>query len=190
MKKYLDFNQIFALTKTHFFVSLVATLLGAVMIPFGTNGFFKTAFSVVMSILYAVCIYSKAGDIAKNDKIFYKEDLPSYLKGLILPVGIWLVWIFLYVLFDISWKYRIMSFSTGIINNMLFVIWNYVFTGFLNPLNGHIDAFGVVMFFAVSLLASFGGYIATRKNFDISTKVSKLIYEEETEVKELNGEEE
>ena len=45
------------------------------MIPFGTNGFFKTAFSVVMSVLYAVCIYSKAGDIAKNDKIFYKEDL-------------------------------------------------------------------------------------------------------------------
>lgn len=178
-------QQLLGMTKTHTFASLAATLMGAVILPFSSAGFLKPFLSLVFVLIYAILIYNKGIDTARQDKLYDKEKKPFLLKGLFLPIGIYIIWLFLFVLYKLSWHYNIVSYISGFINNLLFLIWNYPFFGFLNAVNGDISILGVILFFAVSLAASCGGYIAGIKGFDISAKVSKMVYEEK---EESNGE--
>ena len=56
-----------------------------------------------------------------------------------------------------------------------------MYSGFLNLRSGIFDVSGVIMFFAVPVLACGLGYLAGYKDFDISIKISKLVYEKKDE---------
>lgn len=178
MNKKLTWNQVFAMAKTHALAAFGATLMGAVVLPIASMFFLKTLFSLIFVLIYAILIYNKGIDTARQDKLYNKEAKGFLLKGLFLPIGIYVIWLFLFILYKVSWDYNIISYNSGFINNLLFLIWNYPFFGFLNAVNGNLDAFGIILFFVVSMASSCGGYIAGIKGFDISEKVSKMVYEE------------
>lgn len=178
MGKYMRGSQLLTIIKMHLYLSLAATFLGLIAVPVVTGNTTKYIFSGVFVFIYMLVLYSKSEDIARRDKRSYTDEVSYWWKGLLLPAGIFICWIFLYILYHVSWKYNIITNTSGFINNMLFVIWSFVFTGFMNLSDGKINYIGIIVAAAAPLIACGGGYLAGYKGFDLSIKVSKIMYEE------------
>lgn len=189
MSKYLGFKQLFDVVKMHFYVSLVALFMGVIGMPVATGDVSKYIFSGVFVFIYALAMYSKGNDIAVRDKKSYTTEVPYFWKGALLPVGIFVIWGFLYALYFVTWKYDIIVYNSGFINNMLFLLWNSVYSGFLNLRSGNFDVAGVVMFFLIPVVTCGLGYFAGYRSFDIGIKVSKLIYEKQDKDEDDKGQE-
>lgn len=177
MSKFIKFGQVLNIIKMHLYVSLVASFLGTMMISFVVGGTTKYIFSLIFILVYMLVLYSKSEDIARHDKKSYTHDVPYPWKGVLLPVGIFLIWGFLYLLYYITWKYGIISYSSGFINNIIFVIWNFIYTGFMSLGDGKFNYLSLILIFGVPIFACGAGYFAGYKNFDISEKVAKIVYE-------------
>lgn len=180
MSKYIRFSQIWTIVKMHFYVSVVAMFMGMIM-PGFVIGSIKHIASLIFIFIYMLVLYSKSEDIARHDKKQYTDDVPYIWKGMLLPVGVFIIWGMLYVLFHFSWKYDIVNSFSGFTNNLLFVFWNYVYIGFMNMMDGQFDAWALVLVFIIPLIACGGGYMAGYKGFDLSSKVAKLVYDKKEE---------
>ena len=102
-------------------------------------------------------------------------------KGLVLAVGIFAVSIILYALYFVAWKFMTINDAlisvSGWINNFLFIIWTFPFTGFIKLSNGVMTWYGYIIVAAIPFIASFLGYFAGYKNFDLYSKFLSLVYE-------------
>lgn len=181
MRKILIPKQLFEIIKTHCCVSVIAFLVGTTLSPMIVTKFSKNLFSLIFIFLYMVLIYNKSESIARRDRKTYTEEKPYKCKGLVLPLGIYLVWGFLYVMYYISWKYQIISYTSGFINNLLYIMWNYCYYAFINVGNLNVGVLSIIMFFTVPLITCMLGYFAGYRNFDLSEKVAGIIYEKKDE---------
>ena len=177
MSKYISFKQIFQLVKMHLYVSIAATFMGLIMVSFSTGGITKYIFSGIFILIYMLVLYSKSADIAKHDRQEYSKEVPYAAKGFLLPIGIFVVGTLFYVLYSITWKCNIIDTTSGFVNNALFVVWTFVYTGLANLSNGHISLTAVIAFIIVPEIAAELGYFAGFKNFDLSEKVAEVVYD-------------
>ena len=183
MHKFISPAQIFKVIKIHACVSCMIFLLGTLVFGALTaNTVGRTVFSVIAMFFYFIAIYTTSLEIAQNDKKNYTKEKPHILKGLFLPVGYILTSILIYVIYFITWKYmtidNIIIGTSGIINNMIFVIWNYVYSGFISFSNGVMSPMSYLITAIFPIIASFLGYLAGMKNFDITEKLNKAVYED------------
>lgn len=186
MHKFISPAQIIKIIKIHACVSCMIFLLATLV--FGaltSNATGRIVFSVIAMFFYFIAIYNTSLEIAQNDKKSYTTENPHILKGLFLPVGYILTSILIYVLYFVTWKYmtvdNIIVGTSGIINNMIFVIWNYVYSGFISFSNGAMSPISYLITIIFPVIASFLGYLAGMKNFDITEKLNKAVYEEKEE---------
>ncbi len=181
MSKIINFKQLFEIIKTHFVVSVIAFFVGTTLAPMIATKGAKNIFSLIFILFYMVLIYNKSEGIARRDKKGYTEEKPYKWKGLLLPIGVYIIWAFFYVLYFVSWKYQIISYTSGFLNNLLYLIWNYCFYTFINVGSGNVGALSIIMFFTVPLIACFMGYFAGYRNFDLSEKVAGMVYDKKDE---------
>lgn len=185
MSKYIKFKQILKMIKIHFAVSLVVMFMGLILPIFYMEGI-KIIASAVFVFVYMLILYAASAEIAGHDKKSYTAETAYPWKGIILPVGIFAVWVFLYVMYYMSWKYGIvnMQFASGMINHFLFVMWNQIYSGFMNSsemVSGNFEIWVTVPVVIVPLIACGGGYFAGYKGFDISEKVADIMYDKKNE---------
>ena len=69
--------------------------------------------------------------------------------------------------------------ESGIINNMIFVVWNYTYIGFISFSEGVLPPINYLITIIFPTIASVLGYYAGLKNFDITEKLHKAVYEQE-----------
>lgn len=189
MGKYINIHELWTMIKAHLTTSLIFTFFGTILVSFSNGTTSKYLFSLICIAIYMLTLYTRAEEIARYDKKSYTEKFSYPLKGVVLPIGILGVWVLLFILYSVSWKYDIISYNSGFINNLLFVIWNYMYKGFLNFTNGSFNYYYIILIVLVPITASGLGYLAGLKNFDLSKKVVKMVYEEKKEDINENEEE-
>ena len=181
MSKYITFNQIIEIIKTHIFtvcpIFIVGILIFAGVI---TNDVGSVIYSAVAVIIYFFAVYNKAYDTAKRDMKSFTPEQPYPLKGLLLPVGIIVLSIIIYILYFVSWRFMSIDGTivrvSGWINNFLFIIWSFPYTGFMELKNGYMSLSGHLLLYIVPIVASFLGYFAGYKNYDITVTFSKFVF--------------
>lgn len=183
MKKYISLAQVAAVTRLHLYISLAAAFAG-VILPVVLDGIFKYIFSTVFILIYALAMYSKGEELAKRDAKSYTDEIQYKYKGLLLPAGIIVIWLVLLVLYKFSWKYDIVSYSSGFINNLLFAVWSFVYNGFMDLSNGSFSFYSQILFVLVPVAACGAGYFAGYKKFDLSVHIAELVYEKDESEKE------
>ena len=66
---------------------------------------------------------------------------------------------------------------TAWIDNFLFIIWSFPFSAFIKLSDGIMSSFGYVLVAVLPFLASFAGYFAGYKDFDLQSKLLGAVYE-------------
>lgn len=177
MNRYIKLKQLCEIAKMHLYVSLAALFFGVILLSFVTGSIGKYIFSTIFILIYMLALYTKSGEIAAKDKKSYTDDIPYWWKGVILPLGIFAVWIILYILYSFSWRYDIVGYTSGFINNTMFVVWNFIYTGFLGLSGGKFNYWCIALIVLAPVIASGLGYLAGYKGFDLSQRVVKIVYE-------------
>ena len=181
MKKF-PLKQSLQLLKSHAATSGLIFIFG-ILIFAGviTHNIGSVIFSSVATVIYFFSIYGVAFEIAVHDKKSYTPEEPYPLKGLPLAASIFFASAVLYALYIIAWKLMTINgtlFSvTGWIDNFLFIIWSFPFSAFIGLSEGYMSVFGYVFIAVFPFLASFAGYYAGYRNFDLQTKLLGAIYE-------------
>lgn len=181
MSKYLTQDQLAKIIYTHFYSSAMIFFLGIfVFSGVVTSDTGSVIYSVLTTVIYFFSIYNAAVGICHRDKQSYTRENPYWFKGFLLPIGLLLVSILLYILYFVTWKcmtINSMLYSAqGYINNILFMMWTFPFNAFIGLGNGYMNLYGYIIVALVPFIASFLGYFAAYNNYDISSTVSKLIY--------------
>ena len=181
MKKF-PIKQSLILLKSHAVTSGFTFIFG-ILIFAGviTHNIGSVIFSAVTTIIYFFSIYGSAYEIAMRDKKSYTPEQPYPLKGLVLAASIFIVSILIYALYFTAWKFMTINdtlFSvTGWIDNFLFIIWSFPFSAFIKLSEGIMSPFGYVLVAVLPFLASFAGYFAGYKDFDLQSKLLGAVYE-------------
>ena len=181
MKKY-PYKQAFKLISAHavacFFIFIIGILIFAGLI---TNKVGNIVFSTIATLIYFMSIYNHSYEIAQKDKKSYTPENPYMLKGLVLAVGILAVSIILYALYFVAWNFMTINEAlisvSGWINNFLFIIWTFPFSGFIKLSDGVMTWYGYIIVATIPFIASSLGYFAGYKNFDLYSKFLSLVYE-------------
>lgn len=176
MNKYITPLQLAETAKTHLCVSLISAFVG-ITLPSFCEGVLKYVFSVIFMLIYALALYVKSEETAQHDGKSYTEQKRYKWKGIILPAGIYAVWLVLFVLYKFSWKYDIVSYNSGFINNLLFVVWNFIYSGFMDMNNGSFNSYAVVLIVLLPAAACFFGYFAGSVGFSLTEQIAKFVYE-------------
>ena len=177
MGKYISLGEILKVIKAQFIVSVIAMFFGMLFIGFSATGFSKYIFSIVFILFNILSLYNASYEIAIHNNKEYNDEKSFVFKGLFLGLGIVAVSVILYILYYFTWKCDIVTYSSGFINNLIFIAWNYPFNNFLNPNNGIVSVAGVAVEVIVISGTCFFGYFAGIKKFDLSQKVTKIVYD-------------
>ena len=181
--KYIPIKQMLQIIKGHIIATIFIFLLamiGAGAI-YGKHAIILKIFSIIALLIYFTILYSEAYSIASRDKKSYTSEEPYLLKGFLLPIGLTILTILLYILHYAVWKY--MSVDGGLISiktlllNMPYIIWTYAFNAIIGLEKGIMAWYGYIIVVFVPVIFSGVGYIAGLKNFDLVAKLSKYIYE-------------
>ena len=182
MFKKLPLKQMLQIIKSHIFSTILIFILGMVSAGaiYGENSFLLGIFLIISIIIYFGMMYSEAYIIAKRDTKKITVEEPYLLKGFLLPLGLTVLTVLFYLLYFFVWKYMMVgeSFNLGAwLLNMIFIIWTYPFNPILGLSNGAMMWYGYIIVVFAPVIFSGIGYIAGMKDFDITAKLSKYIYE-------------
>ena len=181
MSKYVTLNQLIEIIKTHIFTVCPIFILGIIIFAgLITSAVGSVIFSIVATIIYFFAIYSKAFEVAKRDMKSYTREKPYAFKGLLLPTGYLILSIVIYLLYFVSWRFMsidgVIVGLSGWINNFICIIWTFPYTGFMTLKDGYMSVSGHLLVYLLPFAASFLGYFAGYKNYDITVTLSKLVY--------------
>ncbi|MBQ3038526.1 MAG: hypothetical protein IJD30_05050 [Clostridia bacterium] len=181
MSKYVTFQQITKLIYTHLYSSAMLFFLGIfVFAGVVASEIGSVIYSSIATVIYFFSIYNAAVDVCHRDKKSFTQEQPYKFKGLLLPIGLLVVSILLYLLYLVTWKYMtinsLLYSAQGYINNILFMMWTFPFNAFIGLEDGFMNIYGYVIVAVFPFIASFLGYLAAYNNYDITSTISKLIY--------------
>lgn len=190
MLKNLPLKQMLKIIKSHAIATICIFFLGMIAagVVFGTK-IGNCIFTVFALLIYFVVLYSEAYDIAKRDKKSYTQEVPYFAKGFLLPIGLSVVTVILYIMYFFVWKFMAVDGAldiVGVLLNMVFIIWSFAFNGMIGIEKGFLQWYGYIIVIFVPIIISGLGYIAGLKDFDLHSKFSKFVYENKEE-KKNNG---
>ena len=178
----LPLKQVLKIVKAH----LLSTLLIFVLAMISAAAVYGTKigmaiFPVVSILIYFVIVYTEGYEIAKRDKKSYTKEEPYILKGFYLSWGITVITIILYASYYLVWKCMsvdgVLTEISAVLLNLPFVLWSYAFSGIIGLQKGFMHWYGYIVVIIIPIIFSGVGYIAGLKDFDITAKLSKYIYE-------------
>ncbi len=173
------------------YMLLMQTVASGVTVVFGLIAFWyflsvnvaKEALSVIFMIINFAALYMTSKKFAKLDNKSYTPLKPNKIKGVLFGVFIALVTMILTVMFKIIWiKFSNETGLTGVIPiiiNAVFYYWTFPFNGILGLNDGRFMWYAVPIMAALPIAATVCGYTAGCRNFDISEKINKFVYEKE-----------
>lgn len=189
MSRFPTASQLLKIIKTHFITAAIIFIVGMFIFPnIFVSKIFNLIFSIVATVIYFFAMYNSANSIVQRDKKSYTPETPYKYKGLLLPFGLLLVTVFLYLLYCITWKFitingQLFSFS-GFFNNIIFTLWTFPFSAFIDLKNGVMNIFGCILVVILPFVACFLGYLAGYVGYDITATLYRFIYN--TDKKENN----
>ena len=176
------FKVCFKMTLAHVTVQVFSLALGPLIfyIILGTQlGWY--VMSAVLSIAYAMWIYSTAYKIADKDIKSYSAHKPYLAKGLVLSIPTLLITLVLTLLYDFSFYHTFADYNTRmwveLIVRNLFYGWNFAFEGFRSAADGTVSLLYWVLCFGMMPLFSFLGYWAGMNRYEFGYQFfSRLVY--------------
>lgn len=144
-------------------------------------------FMIFKLLIYFFVIYADTYKIAKHDKKSYTKEEPYFYKGFLLPIGLIIITVLLYIVYYLVWKHMTVDGSFVSIAprllNLAFIIWSYPCKEVIGLKEGFIEWYGFIILIILPVIISGIGYFAGLKEFDINSLISKIVYEE----KDNNG---
>lgn len=177
--KKLPLKQVFKIIKAHFAASILIFIFALMLSGalYGENKIPLVIFSVISILMYFLLLYTEAYGIARQDNKRYTAEEPYMLKGFLLSIGVVILTIVLYVIYYFMQKYMPAASIPTLISGTVYIVWTYPFNEIIGLSKGVMAWYGYIIVVFVPVLLSGLGYIAGLKNFDISEKLSKFIYE-------------
>lgn len=181
MGKNFKIKQFWPIIRNHISCVCMLFLLTALLFPnYIGDKFLSGVHTTVCMIIYFFVVYSGAYEVSKKDIKSYTNQKAYWYRGLILPIGLTVIGVFLLVLYLITWKFMtvdgVILGTYGYINNFLFVMWSFVYNGILGLVGGKISVIGIVVLFVYPFIPSFVGYFLGYKGFDMANLFHKLVY--------------
>lgn len=141
----------------------------------------KEILGIIMTLFYALALYSRAHDLAIRDNKPYSHIKPSLLKGLMFGVVIAASSFIMVALLKIVWSLygglNGLENPIGIIVNILFVFYTSPFYGIEGLSHGIMTWYSYILFAVVPPIATFLGYYSGCKGFELSFFLLKFQYE-------------
>lgn len=182
MLKFVGREQLLHIIKTHLTTAAVAFLMGMFLfLRVVSSELGSVIYSLVFTAIYFMSMYSAAYDCCMRDKKSYTEEKPYAAKGLALPLGLTLLTAAIWVLYEITWHFITIDGSlatvTAVINNVIFTMWTFMFSAFMDLNSGSISTAGYIITLLLPFAACGLGYYAGYKGFDLTGIAAKFIYE-------------
>ncbi len=177
--KKLPVKQVLKLVKAHLSASILIFLFGMILSGalYRENKIPLVIFSIISLLTYFLSIYLESYAIARQDNKRYTVEEPYMLKGFLLPVGVVILTIILYTIYFFVHRHVPAPSIWKLISGIVYVVWTYPFSEIIGLNNGAMAWYGYIIVIFSPVILSGLGYIAGLKNFDISEKLSKFVYE-------------
>lgn len=173
------------------YMLLMQLAASGVAFVFGTVAFwYFTNINIAKQILSCILILVNFGMLYIPAKKFALLDGKSYtplrqvkIKGLMLGCAITVCNLIFAVLFRVLWIY--FGTETGItgllptLYNAFFYFWTFPYNGLMNLDNGVFTIYSAAIMLIMPPAATFIGYIAGCKKFELAEKLDKFMYEKE-----------
>ena len=173
--------QMLKVLKTQFLITLMFFLLWLIIINLMVIDWANMIFAIIATISCFFAIYSTAYDVVSSDKKSYTPQKPYIAKGLLLPAFLEVVNVLMLILYKCAWHFGSNEHGIntifGLVGNILFKMWTIMYDGYVSIGNGHVSLLAYIMIFGMPVAASFVGYFAGYKNFDLASKLNSLAYE-------------
>lgn len=173
-------GQMLLMIKNHFTVSVVFMIF-FLMTASMQKGLFNIIFGIFGFLGYFLSIYSYSGSAFQSDKMSASPLSPNPVKGLWLPAFLTIANVIIILLYKLAWAQgsdgQSMTEIWSLILNIVSLLWVAPYQPLLGMAFGHIELMGYIIIFATPFIASFLGYLAAYKGFDLSAKVHGLAYE-------------
>ncbi|MDD6214133.1 MAG: hypothetical protein PUB42_02985 [Firmicutes bacterium] len=173
--------QMLKTLKTQLFTALMFFLLWLITINLMVIDWVNMIFAIIATITCFFAIYGTSYDVVNSDKKSYTPQRPYIAKGLLLPLLIEAANVLMLILYKCSWYFGSnehgLNTVFGLIGNILFKMWTIMYDGYVSIGNGNISLFAYIMIFGMPVVASFVGYFAGYKNFDLASKINSIAYE-------------
>ena len=175
-------KQILSLVGTHLLANITIGVVGLVfMASVLTNPIGKIVWGIVAAVAYVVAVYSASWQIALNDMKPHTEETPHILKGVLLPIGILILSIILFLGYLLAWNGLSidgeLATVTAYIYNISYIMSTFAFNAMLGITKGDANLLGHIIMYILPFVASTLGYIAGMKGLVISEKLLPMIYE-------------
>lgn len=179
--KYTIWYQLLRPTKNYTTLALFFVLFWMLTINLWTSDTGALIFSIAGLISYFFSVYNSGFDAAVDDKKSCSLLKPKWYKGIFLPALLTIAHIIAILIFKCSWYFGTtdgyISNGWALTGNIFSIMWfsPYKTIGGIN--RGNIEMQGYIITFILPYIASFLGYLAGYKNFDIYGKLSAIAYE-------------
>lgn len=179
----IQIKQMLGIIKSHAAVAFCLFLLGlfAESVVYGPK-LGMVIFILIELLVYFAVIYANAYKVATHDKKSYTKEKPYFYKGFLLPIGLSIISVLLYIVYYLVWKYMTVDGSFVSILprllNLVFIIWSYPFKAIIGLKEGFIEWYEFIILIILPVIISGIGYFAGLKEFDINSFISKIVYEE------------
>lgn len=179
--KYKWYGQILSVIFAHIKAALIFFIVWAIAIGLTGTRVGGLIYSSISAVFYAIIIYSEGYAAEKNDKKSYTPLEPFAYKGAIIATGLLFMNILVLVTYKLSWTFG----SDGgtlvklwaLLGNFFSIFWFSPYLNLLGMESGKFSGFGYAIVLVLHMLMSSLGYYAGYKNFDLSEKMQKFIYE-------------
>ncbi|MBR5808698.1 MAG: hypothetical protein IKY39_01155 [Clostridia bacterium] len=173
-------GQMLLMIKNHFTISVVFMIF-FLMTASMQSGLFNTIFGIFGFLGYFLSIYSYSATALRDDKMSVSPLTPNPLKGLWLPAFLTIANVIIILLYKLAWSQGSNGQSIteiwSLILNIVSLLWVAPYQPLLGMAYGHIELQGYLIIFVTPFIASFLGYLAAYKGFDLSAKIHSLAYE-------------
>lgn len=179
--KYTLRGQIISVLLEHLKASFIFFTVWILAISVTSSKIGGAVYSAIATFFWFAIIYSAGYQAEKNDKKSYSPLTPTPYKGALLSFGVLAVNALIVLSYLLAW--RISGDGENLTNlravavNAIYLFWFSPFIGFLGTQKGAIAPFGYIIIFVLPTASCFLGYFAGYKNFDISEKLRRLVYE-------------
>ncbi len=179
--KYTLAGQFLDVVKTHIVAAFIFSILWFMLIAVTITDTGGIIFSIIGTLCYFISMYNCGFDALTNDKKTYSKQSPDLRKCIILTAALAVVNLIMIVMYRTVWTLygsgTTLTSVGGIVGNVLAIIWFSPYEKLAGMVCGSFSIAGYVMVFLLPAVAVAAGYAAGYFGYDISGKLSGIMYE-------------